>query len=56
MIGEVKMTKSPLRFSELNIKSSLAPPLLGEHTDEILSKELGYSEEELAELREMNVI
>lgn len=56
VIGDVKMTKSPLRFSDLNIESILAPPLLGEHTDNILIEELGYTKEQLDELREMNVI
>ena len=26
-------------------------PLLGEHTDEILKKDLGYSDKEIAEIR-----
>ncbi len=26
-------------------------PLLGEHTDEVLKKELGYSDKEIAEIR-----
>jgi formyl-CoA transferase len=39
----VKMSDSPT-----NVKRS---PLLGEHTDEVLKKELGYSEKEIAEIR-----
>jgi formyl-CoA transferase len=39
----VKMSDSPTE-----VKRS---PLLGEHTDEVLKKELGYSDKEIAEIR-----
>lgn len=32
--GKVKFVKSPLKFSSLNIDYKLAPPILGEHTNE----------------------
>lgn len=56
VVGEIKMTKSPLRFSGLNVMSKYPPPLLGEHTEEILTKEVGLTELELQELRENNII
>ncbi|WP_163527335.1 CaiB/BaiF CoA transferase family protein [Halobacillus ihumii] len=56
IVGEIKMTKNPMRFSDLNISSKYAPPLLGEHTEELLMEELGYSMEELDELRKQHVI
>jgi len=56
IVGKIKMTKSPMRFSNLNISSKYAPPLLGEHTEEILTEEFGYNLKELKELREKNVI
>lgn len=56
IIGNIKMTKSPMRFSNLNISSRYAPPLLGEHTQEFLIEELGYSREKLEELRKNNII
>lgn len=34
--GEVKFVKNPLQHSSFNISYNEAPPLLGEHTDEIL--------------------
>lgn len=55
-IGEIKMAKSPLRFSDLNVTSKFPPPLLGEHTEEILTKEAGLTSDELRELREQNII
>ena len=32
--GKIKFVKNPLQFSSLNIDYKLAPPLLGEHTQE----------------------
>lgn len=55
-VGKVKMTKNPMRFSALNIKSKYAPPLLGEHTEDILVDELGYSSEKIEQLRGEGVI
>lgn len=55
-VGEIKMTKSPLRFSDLNVMSKYPPPLLGEHTEEILTKEAGLTSDDLQELREQNII
>ena len=32
--GKIKFVKNPLQFSNLNIQYKLAPPLLGEHSNE----------------------
>ncbi|RDW17519.1 CoA transferase [Oceanobacillus arenosus] len=55
-VGEVKVTKNPMRFSDLNITSRYAPPLLGEHTDEVLSSVLGLSDAEIEELKKTGII
>lgn len=55
-LGKIKMTKSPLRFSNLNISTQYAPPLLGEHTDEILKNELSFNEEAIEQLKKANII
>ena len=34
--GKIKFIKNPMQFSGLNIDYAKAPPILGEHTDEIL--------------------
>jgi crotonobetainyl-CoA:carnitine CoA-transferase CaiB-like acyl-CoA transferase len=47
---------SPMRFSETPIEYRRAPPLLGEHTDELLRGLLGRSESEIARLRSTGVI
>jgi crotonobetainyl-CoA:carnitine CoA-transferase CaiB-like acyl-CoA transferase len=41
--GPVPLVRSPLRFSRTPASIHLAPPLLGEHTDEILAA-LGMAE------------
>jgi len=49
---DVPTVSNPVGFSETPVSYKLAPPLLGEHTDEVLREWLGYSDELIAELRE----
>lgn len=49
--GCVKAIDMPYRFSETPTSIRSAPPLLGQHTVEILTGILGYSPEQIAELR-----
>ncbi|MFA4912274.1 MAG: CoA transferase, partial [Burkholderiaceae bacterium] len=44
------VTASPLRFSETPVQYRRAPPLLGEHTSEVLQEVLGMTSEEIAAL------
>ncbi|CFW03054.1 acyl-CoA transferase [Bordetella pertussis] len=41
---------SPLRFSDSPVEYRRAPPLLGEHTRQVLSERLGLSETEIQAL------
>jgi crotonobetainyl-CoA:carnitine CoA-transferase CaiB-like acyl-CoA transferase len=52
----VNLIGSPMRLSETPTSYRMAPPLLGQHTDEVLSDVLGVSAGELAELRAAKVI
>src|ERR1700730_14724802 len=52
----VKVIANPIRLSETPAYYRLPPPLLGEHTVEILRDRLGLGETELTKLREQKVI
>lgn len=54
--GEVRMVRSPLRFSRTPTVEAKAPPLHGEHTDAVLGRVLGKDETSLKALREAGVI
>ncbi|MGZ5041442.1 MAG: CaiB/BaiF CoA transferase family protein [Usitatibacter sp.] len=54
--GEVAMVASPMRFSETPIAHDRAPPLLGEHTDEVLKAVLGLDAAEIARLKSKGTI
>jgi crotonobetainyl-CoA:carnitine CoA-transferase CaiB-like acyl-CoA transferase len=52
----VKVIANPVRLSETPADYRLPPPLLGEHTDAVLTERLGLDGTELAALRQKNVI
>jgi crotonobetainyl-CoA:carnitine CoA-transferase CaiB-like acyl-CoA transferase len=54
--GSVKLVRSPMRMSATPATSATAPPLLGEHTDEVLRDVLGKSDEGIAALRAGGVV
>ncbi len=54
--GRVRLVGIPVKFSETPGRVQSPPPLLGEHTEEVLGKLLGYSAETLARLRAAGVI
>jgi crotonobetainyl-CoA:carnitine CoA-transferase CaiB-like acyl-CoA transferase len=54
--ARLPLVASPMRFSETPLEYRLAPPVLGEHTDEVLRSLLGRSEAEIARLRAAKVI
>jgi crotonobetainyl-CoA:carnitine CoA-transferase CaiB-like acyl-CoA transferase len=48
--GATPMTASPMRFSDTPIQYRNAPPMLGQHSEDILREELGWSDEQIATL------
>ncbi len=48
--GTMPMTASPMRFSDTPIQYRNAPPMLGQHSEDILRQELGWSDEQIAAL------
>jgi crotonobetainyl-CoA:carnitine CoA-transferase CaiB-like acyl-CoA transferase len=52
----VDVIANPVRLSETPADYRLPPPLLGQHTDEVLSGRLGVDEAKLAALRKSGVI
>jgi formyl-CoA transferase len=56
LAGEVRLVRSPMKMSATPASSGQAPPLLGQHTDEVLAEVLGKSDAEIAALREKKVL
>ena len=54
--GKVKLVRSPMRLSVTPTALDLAPPLLGQHTDEVLREVLGHNEQQIADLRAKGVL
>ena len=54
--GELRVAGSPLKMSALPVRYDRPPPLVGEHTDEILTGRLGLTTAEIAALRRAEVI
>ena len=54
--GDLKMVGIPFRFSDTPGAIRRAPPLLGQHTEEVLGVELGLSAERIAQLRAEKVV
>jgi glutaryl-CoA transferase len=48
--GDIPTVANPVRFSATAVEYRYAPSRLGEHTGEILSGELGYSDKEIEAL------
>ena len=53
--GKYLSVGNPIKLSD-SVTDVTRSPLLGEHTDEVLTKVLGYSEEELTEIRASGAI
>jgi len=54
--GKYKVVGSPMKLSATPVQYQIPPPLLGEHTEEVLKEELGYDQIQIRQLREQGVI
>lgn len=54
--GSVPQVANPVKFSATPVEYHRGPPILGEHTEEVLRERLGCDEERIAQLRAAKVI
>jgi crotonobetainyl-CoA:carnitine CoA-transferase CaiB-like acyl-CoA transferase len=54
--GKVKLVRNPMCLSATPIENGKAPPLLGQHTNEVLRDMLGQSDADIASLHQRGVI
>jgi crotonobetainyl-CoA:carnitine CoA-transferase CaiB-like acyl-CoA transferase len=54
--GTVPMAGIPVKFSATPASVRLPPPLLGQHTEEVLVSWLGMGSEEINELRKRGAV
>jgi len=55
-VGKFKLVGSPMKLSETPVQYRTPPPLLGEHTEEVLRDILKYDQAKISRLREDKVI
>jgi crotonobetainyl-CoA:carnitine CoA-transferase CaiB-like acyl-CoA transferase len=55
-MGEYRQVGNPVKMSDTPAALRRAPPTLGEHTDEVLTNELGYTPGRIAALRASGVV
>jgi len=54
--GKVPLVASPMKFSETPLKHEIPPPVVGQHSDEILRGVLNKSDAEIAGLRSSGIV
>jgi crotonobetainyl-CoA:carnitine CoA-transferase CaiB-like acyl-CoA transferase len=54
--GKVSLVRSPMKMSRTPATSDKAPPLLGQHTDEVLREVLGKDDAQIAALRDKGIV
>lgn len=54
--GPLKLVNTPVKYSQSRPRIRTPPPLLGQHTDEVLRQVAGMSAEEIERLRRAGVV
>jgi crotonobetainyl-CoA:carnitine CoA-transferase CaiB-like acyl-CoA transferase len=54
--GPIKVISQPVKYSNAEPSIRSPPPLLGEHTDELLQDVVGLSKERIEELKRKGVV
>ncbi|KAF9093410.1 hypothetical protein BGX29_009955 [Mortierella sp. GBA35] len=54
--GKIKLTGPAVKYSETKPSIRIPPPLLGQHTDEILKDVLGYDDEHIRDLKKNKAV
>jgi crotonobetainyl-CoA:carnitine CoA-transferase CaiB-like acyl-CoA transferase len=54
--GETQMPGNPIKLSDTNEETFSPPPLIGQHTEEVLKSILGMKPEQIGQLRDSGVI
>jgi crotonobetainyl-CoA:carnitine CoA-transferase CaiB-like acyl-CoA transferase len=54
--SELQLVASPIKLSRTPVRQDLPPPMLGQHTDEVLNEVLGLQPDQLGPLRGKGVI
>jgi crotonobetainyl-CoA:carnitine CoA-transferase CaiB-like acyl-CoA transferase len=54
-LGPLSLMGQPLRFSETQAPDAGPPPMLGQHTTQVL-RQAGYADHEIADLRRRGVV
>lgn len=54
--GPIKVISPPVKYSNAEPSVRSPPPLLGEHTDELLRDVVGLSEERIEDLKRKGVV
>ncbi len=56
LAGEIPLVANPIRYSRTPLVYDMPPPMLGEHTDEVLTELLGKSAGEIEALRAKKIV
>jgi len=55
-LGNVRLPRLPVQLSESAVGITSSPPLLGQHTEEVLAERLGLTQEQMERLKEQRII